>query len=160
MQLHGEAPGGRLRRRLAHVGRNAGGERMATLMRQVLPVTQELWIAGPLPSLNELIDAAKGHGGRGYGYSKLKREWGTLVWGLAKAARLKPVASAVLTFEWRERDRRRDPDNVSSAGRKLILDGLVKAGVLSGDGWTGVRAFSDVWLVDPHAPGVLVRIDG
>lgn len=121
-------------------------------------MTQELWIAGTMPSLNELLAACRSTRGRGSAYATLKREWGTLVWGLAKAARLRPVASAVLTFEWREASKRRDPDNFSSAGRKLILDGLVKAGVLSGDGWSGVRSFTDYWFVDPNAPGVLVRI--
>lgn len=121
-------------------------------------VTQELWIPGPLPGLNELLAAARSTRGRGSAYATLKRQWSNTVWAHAKAARLKPVADAVLSFEWREKDRRRDPDNVSSAGRKLILDGLVKAGVLSGDGWAGIDSFSDVWFVDALAPGVLVRI--
>jgi hypothetical protein len=121
-------------------------------------VRQELWVPGPLPSLNELLAAARSTRGRGSAYATLKRSWGDTVWCLAKSAGLKPVNAAVLIFEWRERNRRRDPDNVSSAGRKLILDGLVKAGVLSGDGWAGVRSFMDIWTVSV-VPGVLVRIE-
>lgn len=121
-------------------------------------MSQRLWVPGPLPSLNDLIDAAKGSGGTGRGYSSLKRRWGDTVWALAKVAKLKPVNYAELVFEWREKDRRRDPDNVSSAGRKLILDGLVKAGVLTGDGWRGIYSFQDWWTVDKAAPGVLVKI--
>ena len=127
-------------------------------MLSLWTVTQELWIPGPLPGLNDLIADAKGYGGRGYGYSKTKREWSNTVMLLAKSAKLKPVASARLSFEWREKTKRRDPDNFSSAGKKLILDGLVKAGVLDGDGWSGVYSFTDCWVVDSRAPGVLVRI--
>ena len=119
---------------------------------------QSLWIPGPLPGLNELLAAARSAHGRGSAYASLKRQWGDTVWALAKAAKLKPVACAELVFEWREPNRRRDPDNVSSAGRKLILDGLVKAGVLSGDGWEGIYSFQDWWFVDRMEPGVLVKI--
>lgn len=108
---------------------------------------QRLWIAGRLPGLNEVIAAAKGAGGRGHAYAKMKRDLGELVWVLAKAARLRPVTRARLAFRWVEKDRRRDPDNVSSAGRKFILDGLVKAGVLPGDGWAAIAGWSDTFEV-------------
>lgn len=49
----------------------------------------------------------------------------------------------MIWFTWRERDRHRDPDGVSSGGRKLLLDGMVKAGVLPSDGARGVRGFVD-----------------
>jgi hypothetical protein len=105
-------------------------------------VTAQLWIPGKMPGLNELIAAAKGSGGRGARYAKLKRQWTTTVWALALKARLPAFPGRVsLRFEWLERDKRRDPDNVAAGGRKLILDGLVTAGVLRGDGWK----FIDVW---------------
>jgi Holliday junction resolvase RusA-like endonuclease len=37
-------------------------------------------------------------------------------------------------FVWRNRTRRVDPDNQASAGQKLILDALQKAGVMENDG--------------------------
>ncbi len=120
---------------------------------------QRLWIPGRLPGLNEIIAAAKGAGGRGFAYAKMKRELGDTVWATAKAARLQPVVLARLAFRWVEKDRRRDPDNVSSAGRKFILDGLVKAGVLQGDGWAHVAGWSDAFDVDPVRHGVEVTIE-
>jgi hypothetical protein len=122
-------------------------------------VFQQLWIPGPLPGLNEVIAAAKGFRGRGIGYSNMKSAWTTTVWALSKKARLVPVASARLTFTWFERSRRRDPDNFSSAGKKFILDGLVKAGVLPEDGWDEIVGFVDRWHLAPKAPGVMVTIE-
>lgn len=123
-------------------------------------VTQALWIPGPLPGENEIIAAAKGFGGRGYGYSKLKRELTERIALLARAAKLRPMAAAHLTFEWREPSKRRDPDNFSAGGRKFALDGLVAAGVLPGDGWAHVLGFSETWTVDKSRPGVLVTLAG
>lgn len=117
-----------------------------------------LWVPGPLPGLNELIDAAKGYGGRGAGYARLKRSWTDTVWLLAQAAKLGTFDQPVtIAFLWRERDRRRDPDNVAAGGRKLILDGLVKAGVLRGDGWRHVAGWADEWSVE-REPGCLVLL--
>jgi hypothetical protein len=118
-----------------------------------------LWVPGPLPGLNELIDAAKGSGGRGAGYARLKRQWTQIVWAHAKLARLPAFPGRViLDFGWYERDRRRDPDNVAAGGRKLILDGLVAAGVLEGDGWRFVQSWTDRFYVQPDRHGVGVTI--
>lgn len=37
-------------------------------------------------------------------------------------------------FDWYEPDKRRDPDNVASAGRKIILDAMRATGMLPNDG--------------------------
>lgn len=116
-----------------------------------------LWIPGKLPGMNDLIGAAKGFGGRGYGYSKLKRQWTDTIILLAKAAKLQPVKRARLGFLWVEESRRRDPDNIAAGGRKLILDGLVKAGVLPGDGWAVVESWADTFALGAFA-GVEVSI--
>ncbi len=126
--------------------------------RQRKPSVVALWIPGPLPGLNELLGAAKGSGGHGIGYAKLKRQWTDAIWALSKAARLPRFMGPVhLRFEWIEKDRRRDPDNVAAA-KKLVCDGLVKAGVLEGDGWRHIDGWSDRWAVDAKRPGVEVAI--
>ncbi len=126
-----------------------------------------LWVPGPLPGMNELIAAAKGSGGRGMAYAKLKRQWTETIWALAKAARIdKPgpfERPVLITFDWIEKDQRRDPDNVAAGGRKLVLDGLVAAGVLKGDGWRHISAWNDRWqtvagTVASKGPGVGVTI--
>ena len=118
-----------------------------------------LWVPGPLPGMNELIAAAKGSGGRGAAYARLKRQWTEAVWALAKQARLPRLTGrVVLEFDWHEVDRRRDPDNVAAGGRKLVLDGLVMAGVLGGDGWRYVQGWTDRFAVRAERPGVGVQL--
>jgi len=122
-------------------------------------MTQELWVPGPLPGMNELIDAAKGAGGTGTNYSRLKKQWQLTVWAYAKKARLKKADGPVdVEFVWREKNRRRDLDNISGGGQKLVLDGLVKAGVLEDDGWEHVFSIQHRFQVDPKNPGVLIHI--
>lgn len=119
---------------------------------------QRLWIPGPLPGLNQLISAAKGAGGRGIAYARLKRRWTDTVILLARAAKLQPIDGPVrLMFLWVEASKRRDPDNVAAGGRKLILDGLVAAKVLPNDGWAQVESWSDTFAVSPK-PGVSVSL--
>lgn len=120
---------------------------------------QSMWIDEPMPGLNEILAAAKSGHGRGNAYARLKKDWTERVWALAKSARLKPMVTPVrISFLWVEKDRRRDPDNVAAGGRKLILDGLVKAGVLSDDGSHEIRSWVDTFAVHKENPGVRVEL--
>lgn len=120
-------------------------------------MSQSLWIPGPLPGMNETIAAAKGAGGRGILYAAMKREWTQTVALFARAAHLQPVGGrAHFHFHWVERARKRDPDNIA-AGKKYVLDGLVLARVLDGDGWEHVDGWKDTFDVG-KAPGVRVTL--
>lgn len=121
------------------------------------PAAQRFWFPGRLPGLNEIIAAAKGAGGRGYLYSKMKAKLTSDVVLLARTQRLRPVPRAYFRFTWYERDRLRNPDNIAG-GRKFIFDGLVKAGILANDGWGQVAGWSDRFEVSPD-PGVVVEIE-
>lgn len=111
-----------------------------------------LWVPGPLPGLNDILRAC---GGRKRGYTAMKKAWVGTVTLLAK--RLPRFQRATLVFAWHERERRRDPDNIASA-KKFVLDGLVAAKVLPGDGWDYVAGFRDEWLLATR-PGVLVTLE-
>ena len=63
-----------------------------------------------------------------------------------------------MEYTWYEINKHRDKDNISSYGRKIIQDGLVKSGVLQGDGWSDIDGFSDSFEVDKENPRVEVRI--
>lgn len=118
-------------------------------------MAHQLWIPGPLPGLNELIASAKSRAGRWSAYGAVKGGWTeTVKWLSLKGPRFKRV---FIEFEWREKNRRRDPDNITGAGHKLILDGLVKGGMLPNDGWDAIEGWTDRWTVDPR-PGVLLTI--
>lgn len=128
---------------------------------------QKLFIEGPLPGMNEIIELAKKSGNRRgakcwNGYAEMKKTWGEIVKLTALAQKIKPVSARVwIDYVWYEPNRKRDPDNVCAGGRKLILDGLVHAGVLQGDGWKHISGHSDVFTcvrMGHGRPGVMIVI--
>jgi len=64
----------------------------------------------------------------------------------------------VVRFLFFEKNKRRDPDNISSIARKSILDGLVKAGILPTDGWKCIAGLEDRFHIDNQRPRVEVEI--
>lgn len=93
-------------------------------------MNQYLEIPFRLPGLNEVIEANRRNRHAG---AKLKRENEQEIIWCIKSAKLQPVKLPCivhLTFE--ESNHRRDVDNVESA-KKMVLDALVKAGILQGD---------------------------
>lgn len=63
-----------------------------------------------------------------------------------------------LIFSFYEKDKRRDPDNISAIGHKFFLDALVKAKVINNDGWKNIGGFSDCFFVDKENPRIEVEI--
>lgn len=116
-----------------------------------------LTIPGTLPNLNDYIAAERTNRHKG---AKMKAGSGNVV---AVAIRQcmrgvrieKPV---FMEYLWVEPSRRRDKDNISSFGRKVIQDALVNTGVLKGDGWKHVVGFSDRFEVDAKNPRIEVLI--
>jgi len=91
-------------------------------MKQVLQISAEL------PTLNETVAETKRHWSR---YATLKKTATEIVAWNCKAQKLEPIEDRVtLVFDWPHS--RKDPDN-QSFGAKMIIDGLVKAGVLPDD---------------------------
>lgn len=142
-------------------------------------MTQQLWVPGPLPGLNEVVEAAKGTGSsigrkqardlamdrvlwrqprkifhRQDGYVTMKRDLTTLVKNLAVRARLKPMEAAHFLYAFRERNKKRDKSNIFTAV-KFIEDGLVAAKVIENDGWKQILSISMDFQV-ASAPGIMV----
>lgn len=64
-------------------------------------------------------------------YQKIKKEWARLIALVCVPKPPKPIERAVVRIVYHFPDkRRRDPDNYSG---KMILDGLVRAGIISDD---------------------------
>jgi Holliday junction resolvase RusA-like endonuclease len=63
-----------------------------------------------------------------------------------------------MEYLWVEKNQRRDLDNISSFGRKVIQDELVKSRILQNDGWANIIGFSDSFAVDKQDPRIEVRI--
>lgn len=63
-----------------------------------------------------------------------------------------------MRYHWYEKNSRRDLDNISSFGRKVIQDALVKSGVLQNDGWKDIVGFDDAFYIDKNNPRIEVEI--
>lgn len=118
-------------------------------MRLTIPFT--------LPGLNDYIAAERKHRQKG---AEMKRQWQQAV-KLALKRQLRgrrlrePV---VMGYTWVEKDRRRDKDNLSSFGRKVIQDALVELGALRNDGWINIEGFTDKFQVDKNHPRIEIEI--
>ena len=96
----------------------------------------------PLPGLNEYIEAERSHRQKG---AAMKRKWQKAVAAaLRRQLRRALREPVIMRYTWYERDRRRDKDNISAFGRKVIQDAMVRdLRVLRNDGWANIESFSD-----------------
>ena len=118
-------------------------------------MTQTFTIKGRLPGANEYIDACrKSH----HAANKQKKDAQASVAWSVKMASIAPVNAPVrLSVKWVEESRRRDLDNIRF-GVKFILDALVDAGILKGDGWEHVVGFDDTFDVSMDSPRIEVTM--
>lgn len=113
-----------------------------------------LTIHGDLPGLNEYTAACRTHPKAG---ARMKADAEAII--LPQLAGVPPIAGPVrVACEWHTKDRRRDPDNIAFA-RKFLLDAMVTAGVLAGDGRRHILGFSDEFAVSKSDPRVVVTLD-
>lgn len=107
-----------------------------------------------LPSLNDYIYACRSGANPG---NKFKREVEDIIGWYIAISKLPKISSPVIIhFEWHEKTKRRDADNIASA-KKFILDALVKQGILIDDSRKYVRGFTDT-IIDDAKDFVVVNI--
>ena len=99
-----------------------------------------------LPTFNQFINYAKQQvrNSKKYSpYNNIKRVFTRDIAILLRAQGANPIAPAnfplLYHFIWERPNRQTDPDNISAA-QKIILDTLVKVGILPNDGWDEVGA--------------------
>ena len=113
-------------------------------------------IKGRLDGLNKVIDANRSNTYMG---AKVKRKNDDICksYILEQLQRLQIAAPVIIKFDWYEKDKRRDLDNIFSA-KKFILDALVKANVLPDDSQKYVVDLVDHIHTDKLAPRIEVTI--
>lgn len=97
-----------------------------------------------LPSLNDYIDACRKNK---YAGAEFKRQTENLIlyyiYEGINNGDLKPIAKqAFVHFEWHEKTKKRDADNIVSA-KKYILDALQSALILPNDSRKYIAGFTD-----------------
>lgn len=108
-----------------------------------------------VPSLNELLSRKRIVRGKTDGFAITKKRIESEVAVFARAQNFPKIQDAYFHFIFREKNKRRDPDNLTVA-TKFILDSLRKEGLIPGDGWKHVLGLSFGWSVDFDSPGVSV----
>lgn len=117
-----------------------------------------LIIHGRLENLNDYITACRSNPHQG-AKMKARNEQKVLAEIYEQLGRLRIRKPVRMIYRWYEKNRRRDLDNVSSFGRKVIQDALVQAHVLQNDGWKEIIGFSDEFYIDAHNPRIEVEIE-
>ncbi len=105
----------------------------------------KLFLNMPFISLNEYINAERSNKQHA---AKIKKQQTNSVYYLTRSQRFKlePKKYDVI-FTWFKPDRRKDNDN-ACFGKKFILDGIVKAGVLPSDNDRYIGDFKHIFIID------------
>lgn len=116
-----------------------------------------LIIAGRLDNMNDYTSACRTNQYKG---AKLKQKNENVVKQAIyeQLGRLRIKNPVRMLYRWYEPNKRRDLDNISAFGRKVIQDALVDTRVLQDDGWKYVKGFQDEFYVDKGNPRIEVEI--
>lgn len=116
-----------------------------------------LIIAGRLDNMNDYTSACRTNQYKG---AKLKQKNENVVKQAIyeQLGRLRIKNPVRMLYRWYEPNKRRDLDNISAFGRKVIQDALVDTRVLQDDGWRYVKGFRDEFYVDKGNPRIEVEI--
>ena len=116
-----------------------------------------LIIAGRLDNMNDYTSACRTNQYKG---AKLKQKNENAVKQAIyeQLGRLRIKKPVRMLYRWYEPNKRRDLDNISAFGRKVIQDALVDTRVLQDDGWRYVKGFQDEFYVDKGNPRIEIEI--
>ena len=117
-----------------------------------------LIINGKLNNLNDYITACRTNQYKG-AKVKASNENRVKACIFQQFGRLRIDKPVYMRYRWYEPDKRRDLDNISSFGRKVIQDALVETHVLQNDGWKEIIGFRDDFYTDKENPRVEVEIE-
>lgn len=122
---------------------------------------QSFFVQGPLPSMNEIINASSTvlKGGIRFGskYTVMKKKCQEIIVAAIKEHKIKEIKGEYkCDFVWVEKNRRKDPDNIAS-GVKFVFDALVDSGVVENDTWRYNKGWTNTFIIG-DTPGVKVSI--
>lgn len=110
-------------------------------------------IPGRLPGMNEFHHECNRHRMAGAAMKKTAME--QCMWSMLECKKKKVhFDNCSVDITWYEPNKRRDPDNISAFGRKVIFDALQQMGVISNDGWKQISSITERWKVDKQNPRI------
>lgn len=113
-------------------------------------------IPGELSGLNQYIAAVSYNR---YAGGTMKREATDFVYMCCMDQNIIAYTESVtITFKWYMKNKKKDLDNVCF-GKKFILDGMVKAGVIVNDTQEYIKGFTDEFYIDKNDPRIEVVIN-
>ena len=114
-------------------------------------------IKGRFPSLNEYINACRRNV---YLSNQMKQTYTMTAMIYARQTRVKFDMDCAVTVKiaYYEPSSKRDIDNISSFGNKVILDGIVKAGMLKNDSQRYICGIVNSVEIDRENPRIEVSI--
>lgn len=115
-----------------------------------------LWVAGRLPSLNQVIEMSAGANSGWSKYGEVKKKWSQQIVLMARVKNLQPIPPSYFGYLCCEPNRRADPSNIVGGAVKVIEDALQMAGLLQNDGWNDILGYVGYWQVAAHRVGTLV----
>lgn len=121
-------------------------------------MTYKITIPGKLSNLNDYIRALDTNRHKGSDL-KANNEAKVMQCIYDQLGRTRIKSPVYIRYHWIEPDKRRDLDNISSFGRKVIQDALVKTKVLENDGWKNIVGFSDKFSFDGKNPRIEIEIE-
>ncbi len=116
-----------------------------------------LTISGTLPGLNEYTNANRTNPFKG---NKMKKDAQELIiWHIRQQLKgvhiNKPI---MLKYDFYEPNKKRDLDNISAFAHKTVQDSLVKAEILTNDGWNEIVGMLDQFYCDKDNPRIEVTL--
>jgi Holliday junction resolvase RusA-like endonuclease len=111
----------------------------------MITYARHVFIPIRLPGLNDMIDGAKGAGGTGAKYSRVKKKLTNDIALIIKAQHWPKMNRVHVAFDWVEprpsrESRPLDPDN-RAASMKFIFDAMKQAGVIPDDTLKEIAGF-------------------
>ena len=116
-----------------------------------------LIIPGRLDNLNDYINAERTNRYKG-AKVKVRNQYKAFQEACLQLRDVRIEGPVKMIYRWYEKNHRRDLDNISSFGRKVIQDALVECKVLPDDGWKYIKGFTDEFYVDKKYPRIEVTI--
>lgn len=116
-------------------------------------------IPGKLPGINDWVKAQNSNRYRGNELKKQAQQRAAAAMYFQLPPGTHITKKVRIRYRWYEPNKKRDLDNVSGFGHKVIQDALTQMHIIDNDGWANIIGFSDDFFVDSQNPRIEVELE-